>query len=160
MIPPSPTPQHHWLRQLLGDWVYQLPGPDATEGAPSCGPGRETGRAIGELWVQLEGEFTMPDGSPAYTVMTLGFNPATGRFTGTWVGSMMTHLWIYDGELNAEGTTLSLYSEGPDFQDPAKTARYKDVIELLPGGLRKLSGHCQNPDGSWQQFMETVYGRA
>ncbi len=29
--------------------------------------------------------------------MTLGYNPDTKRYLGTWIGSMMTHMWVYDG---------------------------------------------------------------
>ena len=55
----------------------------------------------------------MPDGTPATTQITLGYDPAKKRFVGTWLGSMMTHLWIYDGELSADERTLTLSSEGP-----------------------------------------------
>lgn len=157
MTIPQPLPQHLWLQRLLGDWTYELP--PCEPGQPVPGPARETTRAIGGLWIQSEGEFSMPGGTVHRTIMTLGFNPATGRFQGTWIGSMMNHLWIYDGELNPGETALTLFAEGPAFDDPSRTAQYKDVIELLPDGNRKLSSHCQQSDGSWRQFMETVYHR-
>jgi hypothetical protein len=43
----------------------------------------------------------VPGGGLARMLMTLGYNPQTRRYTGTWVGSMMTHLWVYDGWLDA-----------------------------------------------------------
>ncbi len=39
----------------------------------------------------------MPGGGMATTTMTLGFDPDRGHFTGTFVGSMMTHLWLHQG---------------------------------------------------------------
>ena len=43
----------------------------------------------------------MPGGGTATTMMTLGDDPQKKRFVGTWVGSMMTYLSVYDGELDA-----------------------------------------------------------
>ena len=57
----------------------------------------------------------MPGGGPATTLMTLGYDPEKKRFVGTWIGSMMTHLWIYDGALDAAGKVLTLDAEGPSF---------------------------------------------
>jgi len=37
--------------------------------------GVERVRSIGGLWTVAEGESRMPDGSPATTIMTLGFDP-------------------------------------------------------------------------------------
>ncbi|MNW11537.1 hypothetical protein D3C71_2090200 [compost metagenome] len=76
----------------------------------------------------------MPDGSFGQTLMTLGYSPETGRFVGTWVGSMMTHMWIYDGELEPDGLTLSLYCDGPDFDAPGRKARYRDAITMANPG--------------------------
>ena len=42
----------------------------------------------------------MPGDGFGQTLMTLGFNPQTERYVGTWVGSMMAHLWVYDGWLD------------------------------------------------------------
>jgi hypothetical protein len=77
--------------------------------------GSESVRSIGGIWVIGEGKGEMPGGDMATTMITLGYDPRTERFVGTWLGSMMTHLWIYDGELSADGKALSLYAEGPDF---------------------------------------------
>ena len=55
----------------------------------------------------------MPDGKPSTMIVTLGFDPEKKRFMGTFIGSMMTHLWIYDGELDTAGKVLTLNAEGP-----------------------------------------------
>jgi hypothetical protein len=35
----------------------------------------------------------MPGGGAATMFLTLGYDPQRERYVGTWIGSMMTHLW-------------------------------------------------------------------
>ena len=117
-------------------------------------------RSLHGIWFIAEGRGETPGGSAATTVMTLGYDPQKKRFVGTWIGSMMTHLWVYDGELDATGKILSLYSEGPDMMGGGgKMVKYKDVIELKSDDHRLLSGHVLGEDGQWNQFMTTHYRR-
>jgi len=41
---------------------------------------------------------------------------------GTFVGSMMTHLWLYEGEREVNSEVLPLDSEGPSFSGDGKMA--------------------------------------
>lgn len=158
--PPAAGPQaeHQWLRKLLGEWTYE------TDLAPEHGGGKATGtergRAIGDFWVQLEGTGAMPgSGEPATTILTLGFDAAKGRVTGTWIGSMMAHQWLYDGELDAAHDRLTLTSEGPSMTDEGKTALYRDVIEFQGPDQRTLTASMQHADGTWGPFMTMTYRR-
>lgn len=56
----------------------------------------------------------MPGCGRTTTLMTLGYDPQKQRYVRTWIGSMMTYLWVYDGgELDLAETVLRLNSEGP-----------------------------------------------
>jgi hypothetical protein len=101
----------------------------------------------------------MPGGGTATTVMTLGYDPAKKRFVGTFIGSMMTNLWVYDGELDAAGKVLTLDAEGPAFTDPERTARYKDAIEIVSPDHRILTSRYLGDDGQWHHFMTAHYRR-
>jgi hypothetical protein len=104
----------------------------------------------------------MPGGGSATMLMTLGYDPGKKRYVGTWIGSMMTHLWIYDGELDASGRILTLSSKGPDMLPgalPGRLARYKDVIEIQAADHRILTSHWLGEDGTWRQFMTAHYRR-
>jgi hypothetical protein len=149
----EPKAEHRWLQQLVGTWTIEADGADGQ--APP--PWTETVRQLGELWIVAEGEGLTPDGTPGKTMMTLGYDPDRGRFVGTWVGSMMTHMWVYDGRL--EGDVLTLDCEGPDFEHPGATLKYQDIIELKPGGERTLRAQTQEPDGSWKPLMSSRYRR-
>lgn len=155
----EPTEQHRWLHKLVGDWTYEhecAMGPDQPR---QKFKGSEAGRSLGGVWVVLEGRGEMPGGGVADTLMTLGFDPKTGRFVGTWVGSPMAFMWLYDGELNAAKKTLSLHSDGPDFTKEGKMAKYKDVIEFVSDDHRTLTAHVRGEDGKWSEFMTAHYYR-
>jgi hypothetical protein len=101
----------------------------------------------------------MPGGGPATTLMTLGYDPQKQRYVGTWIGSMMTYLWVYDGEMDAAGKVLTLNAKGPSMAGDGTTGQYRDVIEMRSGDHRVLTSHVLAEDGTWQQFMTAHYRR-
>ena len=155
MTPAVPQREHEWLHRMLGEWTYEMDAPEGKEAEKSTGT--ETVRSLGGLWVLLEGKGRMPGGEEASTLMTLGYDPGRGAFVGSWIGSMMTWFWVYEGRL--DGQVLSLESEGPDMKTPGKTRRYKDVIELVSDDHRTLTGNVLGEDGSWQPMMTVHYRR-
>lgn len=153
----EPHAMHRWLQQLLGDWT-STSNCDADPGQPTeQSQGTEHGRALGDLWVILEGTGTMPGGGEARMQMTLGYDPEKNEFLGTWVGSMMAHMWVYRGTLDAGQKVLTLETEGPSFKDDGKTVRYRDVITIISANERTLTSFGQQPDGSWKQFVHAKY---
>jgi hypothetical protein len=91
--------------------------------------------------------------------MTLGFDPAKGRFVGSWAGSMMTHFWVYEGSLDASGQVLTLDCEGPDYETPGRMAPYQDIIELKGDDRRILRARTHGADGAWKDLMTVEYRR-
>lgn len=156
----DPQKEHAWLQKLTGEWTYE--GEACAEpGKPAERfKGQETMRAVGPLWIQGEGRGAMPDGAPATMLITLGYDPAKGKFVGTWVGSMMAHLWIYEGELDAAGRVLTLDSEGPSMAGDGSIQKYQDVITVESDDHRILQSRAPKPDGSWTTFMTAHYRRA
>src|SRR5882724_4163787 len=143
----QPQKEHEWLHRLVGDWTYESECSMGPGQPPSKFAGMESVRSLGGVWVLCEGRGHMPGGGTGLTIMTLGYDPAKKRYVGTFIGSMMTHLWIYDGELDAAGKVLTLDTEGPSFND-GKMAKYKDVIEFKSDDHRVLSSHALGEDGS------------
>lgn len=155
----EPQKEHHWLQQLVGEWTFEseaMMGPDQP---PMKSGGSESVRPLGGLWTLGEGQGKMPDGSLATTLMTLGYDPQKGRFVGTWIGSMMTNLWVYDGELDADGRKLSLYSEGPSMSGDGTMGKYRDAIEVVNDDHRIMTSEFQGEDGNWHKFMTAHYRR-
>lgn len=149
----EPLNEHKWLLKLAGDWTFQIVPLDGSDApADECG-GTEKVRAIGDLWIVSEGHGKMPDGKPATMLLTLGFDPRTKRFVGTWVGSMMANLWVYDGFLDETGKVLTLDSEGLSMCGDGKVGKYRDVIEIIDDNTRMLRSYGLGEDGKWGQFM-------
>lgn len=158
----QPAKEHQWLQQLVGEWTGSgsMPAGAAGDGV-DCPPWtvEETIRPIGALWVQAEGRSQMPDGSSGLTQLTLGYDLKKQRIVGTWLGSMMDFLWVYEGEIDAAGKVLTLHTEGPDFSGKRPRARYREVIELHGANERSFSSHVQGEDGQWQPIVECRYQR-
>ena len=158
MMNPEPQKEHKWLRKLLGDWTFESEVSEAGKPSDKCA-GAESVRALGDLWVVGEGTGDMPGGGTAKTVLTLGYDIQKKRFVGTWVGSMMTNLWVYDGYLDENSNKLTLESEGPDMSGSGKSARYRDIIEFASDDHRILRSETLGEDGKWTQFMVMHYRR-
>jgi Protein of unknown function (DUF1579) len=155
----EPQKEHRWLHKLVGEWTY--------EGEATMEPGKpaerfkgtESVRSLGGIWILAESQGEMPGGDAATMVLTLGYDPQKKRYVGTWIGSMMTHLWVYDGALDEAAKVLTLAAEGPDMAGTGKMAKYRDVIELDSDEHRVLTSHVLGDDGKWQRFMTSHYRR-
>lgn len=159
MQTPEPQSEHLWLHQLVGEWNIEsecVMGPDQP---PMKTTGREVVRLLGKLWTIGESTGNAP-GDGFESIMTLGYDPRTKRFVGSFIASAMTHFWPYSGSLDASGRILTLDSEGPSFSGDGTMAKYQDIIEFITNDHRTLTARVQSPDGSWQQFMTAHYRRA
>jgi hypothetical protein len=155
----EPQKEHEWLQQLLGEWTSEAECSTEPGQPPQKFKGSERVRTLGGLWVLCEGQGEMPGGGTADMVITLGYDPERQRYVGTWVGSMMTHLWVYEGFLDSEGKILTLEAEGPSCIGGGKFAKYRDVIEIKNADYRLLTSHILNEDGQWHAFMTAHYRR-
>lgn len=154
MINPSPSPEHRWLHRLIGRWTSVSELVPGHEDHP-VHRGEETCRALGDLWVQSEGDLGF---GPVQ--MTLGFDPRVGRFVGTYLCADVAHLWVYDGALAPGEDRLVLSTAGPSFLEEGKVVPYRDELELVSPDERVLRGWLRGPDGAWSQFHQVRFFRA
>jgi len=157
----KPEQQHQWLQKLRGDWTSEATcamGPDQPDQNMTM-RGTESVKGIGDLWIVCEGKGEMPGGGEANMRLTLGYDPAKKKFIGSWVGSMMTHMWVYEGELDAAGKVLTLNTTGPSMTEPGKMEQYRETIELKTNDHRVFSSSMKGLDGKWATFMTCHYRR-
>jgi Protein of unknown function (DUF1579) len=154
----EPQKEHQWLDRFIGEWITESECSMGPDQPPAKTKGTEVVRSLGGLWIVAEGEGDMPDGNPGQTLMTLGFDSQSDRYVGTFIGSMMTHLWVYNGSLDADGKILTLDTEGPNFTQNFIT-KYKDIIEFVSNDHRMMTSQILGDDGNWLQFMTAHYWR-
>jgi hypothetical protein len=156
----EPQKEHEWLQKLVGEWTYESEATMAPDTPPEKFKGSESVRSLGGLWVLCESRGEMPGGGTATMLFTLGYDPQKGRYVGTWIGSMMTYLWVYEGSLDAAEQVLTLNTEGPNFSAEGKLTKFRDVIEVKSDDHRVLTSHMLGEDGNWQHVMTASYRRA
>lgn len=154
----EPSSEHRWLQRLVGEWSGEGEAEMAPGSASEKWKTTESVRSLGGLWTLGEGRSPAQDGSEHVSLMSLGYDPARGRFVGTFIASMMTHLWVYEGSLDTAGRVLTLDTTGPDMGGQGMAA-YQDVIEFLSNDHRTLTSRMRGPDGAWRQVMVIDYRR-
>ena len=127
--------------------------------APVRWTAEETVRGLRDLWSVGESRGEMRGGGQSITIMTLGYDPHKERYVGTFVGSMMTNLWVYEGSLDESGNVLTLDTEGPGMKK-GTMAKYKDVIEFKSDDLRTLTSvGAGRRRTQWTRIMTANYRR-
>lgn len=146
---------HPWLARMLGEWSYESEC-SMPDGTTSKAGGTESVRTLGGIWIIAEGQGSLGCGE-GRTQICLGFQAEEKRFAGTFIGSMMPQLWVYQGHL--DGEQLVLDTEGPSFLGDGR-ARYQDVLEWKGENEREMSSQLLNAQGEWVKFMTMRYRRS
>ena len=156
---PAPQKEHQWLQKLVGEWTIDSEGTMGPDQPPNKWKGTEIVRSVGDLWIVAESKGEVSEGCSMTMITTLGYDPQKGRFVGTFIGSMMTRLWLYDGALDASERVLTLDTEGPNMVAEGKMARFQDIYEIIDNDHHMLTSRMLSDDGQWRQFMTSHYRR-
>jgi uncharacterized protein YndB with AHSA1/START domain len=151
------APEHGWLHRLLGTWTFEseCTGPN---GETMRASGTERVTSLGGFWVVGENEGEMPGGGPARWTIAVGYDPAAKLFRGTFIGSMMPTMFVYEGRLSEDGKSLLLDTTGPAMSGEGM-ARYRDIVTLEDDDTRILASEVEGPEGAMVRFMTARYRR-
>ena len=72
---------------------------------------------------------------------------------------MDSHLWQYEGTLDATGKILTLETEGACPTAPRKLTKFKEVIEIKDRNHRVFTSSMEGEDGKWVTAMVCHYTR-
>lgn len=149
---PAPQKEHEWLKQFVGEWESEVeaamgPGQPAIK----C-KGTMSSRMLGGFWVVSESKSDMM-GMQMNSIQTIGYNPKTKKYVGTWVDNMLDHMWKYEGSVDAAGKLLTLEAEGPNFLVEGKTTKFRDAYEFKSKDHIVMSSSMLGDDGKWTTFM-------
>jgi len=149
---PAPQKEHQWLEQFVGQWTTESEG-SMGEGQPKVKhTGTINARMLGGFWVvsEMKGEVM---GTQINALQTIGYDTETRKYVGTWVDSMMNHMWKYEGSVDASGKILTLEADGPSFVGGGKKTRFRDLYEFKSKDEMTLTSQMQTEDGKWVTFM-------
>jgi hypothetical protein len=113
---------------------------------------------LGEFWLVAEGKGEMEGMPGMMSRLTLGFDPEKGKYVGTWVDSMNSYLWHYEGTVDATGKILTLETEGPCPMKPG-LVRFREIIEFKSADHRVFTSSMQDEDRNWVQLVSAHYRR-
>ena len=149
---PGPEKEHQLLQLFVGEWETQSEGAMGPGQPPMKCEGTMTTRMLGGFWVvnELQGDMM---GTPMTGIQTIGYDPAKKKYVGTWVDSMMNHMWKYEGTVDESGKILTLEAEGPNFMAPGEVTKFRDAYEFKSADHIIATSSMMSADGKWTTFM-------
>jgi hypothetical protein len=153
-----PEKEHKWLQQFVGEWAFESAA-TMSPGQPEIkSKGKMKSRGLGGMWVL--NEITMPiPGAEIIGVQTLGYDSAKKKYVGSWVDSMNSHMWTYEGTVDAGGKKITLEADGPNFMTPGKTTKFRDEYEFKSADQVVATSSMLGEDGKWIVFMNGTMTR-
>jgi hypothetical protein len=80
-------------------------------------------------------------------------------YVGTWVDSMTSYLWTYQGAVDDTGKVLTLETRGPCPQAPGKLSQFREVIEIKSADHRTFTSSMLQDDGKWTTLVNIQFWR-
>lgn len=149
---PGPEKEHQWLQKFVGEWTTTSKGSMGPDQPPMECTGTIKSRMIGGFWVVNEMKSTV-QGAPMQGLQTIGYDAAKKKYVGTWVDSMMNHMWHYEGTVDESGKTLTLEAEGPNFMAGGKLTKFRDAYEFKTPDHVIVTSSMLGEAGKWITFM-------
>jgi hypothetical protein len=153
---PTPGKEHALLASDVGTWeaAIKMYGPP---GEPAVEKGSETNTLLpGGLWVLSEFTGTI-GGQPFSGRGQTSYDPASGKYVGTWIDSMSTKPMLLEGSYDEATGTLTMEGESVGFD--GKPARARLVTTHKPDGSRHFTMHMKSdvtgPD--FVKMLEITY---
>ena len=148
---PLPLKEHELLEKFVGEWESEGEAFMAPGQPPTKLKGVESSRMIGGFWFVAQIKSTLPD-FPYEQILTIGYDPAKGKYIGTLIDSMTSHVWQFEGIFDATGNILTWQTEGP-VPSPKTPSKFREVMELKSPNHKVFTSSILGPDGSWNTLM-------
>ncbi|MEQ8849342.1 DUF1579 domain-containing protein [Botrimarina sp.] len=155
----EPAPEHELLQRFVGEWVVQSECVMEPGAAPVESRGTVSSQPLGERWVV--NRMRMHDGPTKVTgLQTIGYDSNKSKYVGTWVDTMLDHLWVYEGDYDEASQTLTLNTTGPNLMGGGETTLYRDSYRFVDGDHIESRSEAQGEGGEWVTFMTGQMRRA
>ncbi len=156
---PQPTAEHARLKESAGTWSVDCTFFMDPSGEPMQNTATEVVEMVGDFWTVSR--FTCDFmGMPFEGRATLGYDPASGKWISSWIDSMSTFLFKFDGGYDAEGKVLTMTGKGPfPGSGSPDLTDFRTTEEQVDPDTRKFEMFITMPDGTENKMMSYVYSR-
>lgn len=145
---PPPVAQHEWLQQFVGEWTTEVEIIFDPAAPAMLSTGRDRIRMLGGFWLICESTGDSVE-MPYSSILSVGYDPEKGRYIGTWMDTMMSRLWSYEGSVNGAGNKLTLETEGSCPKEPGKVRLFHESLELIDPDHKVFTSEIRQDDGTW-----------
>ena len=138
-------------RQELMYWME--PGKPPMESTGTC-----------EQKMILDGRFLQQEfsgdmmGSPFTGIGVIGYDNHTGKYVSTWMDTMGTGIYYFEGTAGADGKTITQKS---NYDDPVQgPVEWRSVTRIVDDNTLEFEMYSTDKSGKEQKMTEMTYTRA
>ncbi|MRR06278.1 MAG: DUF1579 domain-containing protein [Deltaproteobacteria bacterium] len=153
----TPTAPHNLLGKMEGSWsvksiCWMEPGSPVESSGTS------------EQKMVLEGRFLQQEfsgdmaGSPFSGIGYCGYDNHTGKYVSTWMDTMGTGIYYFEGTADAEGKTIT---QTCNYDDPVQgPVKWRSVTRLVDDDTLEFEMYITNTSGKEEKVAEMTYTRS
>lgn len=153
-IPGAP---HEFLTKMEGSWSVR-----STCWMEPGNPVESSGTA--EHKMVLDGRFLHQEffgemtGSPFSGIGYVGYDNHTGKYVSTWMDTMGTGIYYFEGTASADGRTITQFC---NYDDPVQgPVKWRSVSRLVDDDTLEFEMYITNSSGKEEKMADMTYTRS
>lgn len=154
----KPLPQHAHIAKYAGKWECEMKMTMGPDQPAMTGKGTSEIRMMGDFWAIEESTLDFM-GQPMKGHSVSGYDIVKKKFICHWFDTMAPYGMYLEGDLSADGMTMTYSAQGPDMMDPTKVVTFKMVEKWENDDTRVLTMSGPTPDGSVADFWSLTCKR-
>jgi len=154
----TPGAPHKQLASLAGHWTtrtraWMEPGKPPVEGKGTC----EQKMILDGHYLQQEYTGEMM-GSPFTGINLIGYDNHVKKYVSTWIDSMSTAIYYFQGKASADGKTIT---QEASYDDPVRgPMAWRSVTRIVNENTLEMEMFLTPKGGKEEKMMEMTVARA
>ena len=153
----TPGAPHGLLASMVGSWEVKSVCLMEAGGEPLEHTGvSEQRMVLGGRFLQQHFDGDMM-GTPFSGIGFMGYDNHKGKYVSTWLDSMGTGIYYFEGDAGADGKTIT---QTCDFDDPVRgPLRWRTVTRIVDGDTMKFEMFTTGESGTEELMADMTYTR-
>lgn len=153
----TPGAPHKMLASMAGSWTTKIkswcePNKPPVESTGTC----EQKMVLGGRFLQQEFSGEMM-GSPFTGIGVIGYDNHTKKYVSTWMDSMGTAIFFFEGTASADGKTITQETR---YDDPIRgPMKCRSVTKIVDDNTHVFEMYGTDKSGKEEKMMEITYTR-